>query len=188
MFERFTKRARAAVVMAQAEARRVGHDRIGTEDLLLGLLSNDEGVAGVVLRELGVTTELAERGIEERAATAADQRGLDDEDAAALAAIGIDLDEIRSRAEAAFGPGALRQPMGPSRRGHLPFSGGAKQVLKNALGEALRLRHNYIGTEHILLGLLDVEHDPGAAEVLAALGVVPEAVRDGVLTELRKAS
>jgi hypothetical protein len=187
MFERFTKRARAAVVMAQAEARRVGHDRVGTEDLLLGLLTNDDGIAGIVLRELGVTTELAARVIEERAG-AAGGGGLGDSDAAALAAIGIDLDEIRGRAEAAFGPGALDQTIGRSRRGHLPFTGGAKQTLKNALGEALRLRHNYIGTEHILLGLLDVEQDPGAAEVLAALGIVPEAVRDGVLTELRKAS
>jgi ATP-dependent Clp protease ATP-binding subunit ClpA len=184
MFERFTRDARHTVVAAQREARRLGHDRIGTEHLLLGLLGGEGGgIAGVVLRELGVTAAAVERAIDR----AHGRAGLDEADAEALAAIGIDLDEIRRRTEAAFGPGALRQPVGSARRGRLPFGPGAKRALQRGLREAVALRHSSVGTEHLLLGILAVPEDLGAAALRSA-GAVPEAVRDGILTELRRAS
>ena len=93
------------------------------------------------------------------------------EDADALAALGIDLDEVRRRVEEAFGPGALDRARAPKRRflgGHIPFAKEAKKALELSLREALALRHNYIGTEHMLLGLL---HGEGAAhDVLVARG------------------
>ncbi|MEU4220303.1 Clp protease N-terminal domain-containing protein [Actinoplanes sp. NPDC026623] len=89
----------------------------------------------------------------------------DEEDAAALKAIGIDLDAVRRAIEENFGPGALRLPRNapPKRRGLLgrlrgggrtPFSPRAKKVLELSLREALRLKHNFIAPEHILLGIL----------------------------------
>jgi hypothetical protein len=87
-----------------------------------------------------------------------------DSDVAALQSIGIDLDAVRKKIEETFGPGALEPPPTPCRRrgllrrwrpqGHTPFTPRAKKVLELSLREALRLKHNYIGTEHILLGLL----------------------------------
>jgi ATP-dependent Clp protease ATP-binding subunit ClpA len=183
MFERFTKRARRVVILAQGEARRLGDDGVGTEHLLLALTTEEGGIAATVLRELGATPEAVERALEDTHG----RGGLGDDDAEALAAIGIDLNEIRRRAEASFGPDALKAPRGATRRRHIPFSRGAKRTLKNALSEALGLRHNYLGTEHILLGLL-AERDDLGFKVLSSVGVVPEAVRDGVLTELRRAS
>src|SRR5262245_34370194 len=172
MFERFTKRARRVVILAQGEARRLGDDGVGTEHLLLALTAEEGGIAAMVLRELGATPEAVERALEE----AQGRGGLGDDDAEALATIGIDLNEIRRRLEASFGTDALKAHRGAaSRRRHLPFSGGAKRTLNNAVSEARGLHHNYIGTEHILLGLVAEREEPGF-KVLAAVGVVPEAV------------
>src|SRR5919199_5286442 len=103
MFERFTDSARQATVDAQLAARRLGHGHIGTEHLLLGLLETD-GIAAQVLRGLGVTPAAVEREV-----LAEVGRGpLGERDAEALEAIGIDLDEVRRRVEANFGPGALQ--------------------------------------------------------------------------------
>src|SRR5207342_165590 len=155
MFERFTDRARKVTVDAQAAARRLGHGHIGTEHLLLGLLEND-GIAAQVLSGAGVTRAAVEREI-----LAEVGRGpLGAGDAEALGAIGIDLDEVRRRMEASFGPGALQWHPDPScrgarpRLGHIPFTPRAKKVLELSLREALALKDRHIGTEHLLLGLI----------------------------------
>src|ERR671922_2778564 len=103
MFERFTDRARNVVIAAQQEARRLGHDCIATEHVLLGLL-REKGIAARVLADLGVTADAVEREV-----VAFVRPGpFGAADAEALGAIGIDLDEVRRRLEASFGPGALR--------------------------------------------------------------------------------
>ena len=188
MFERFTDRARKVTVDAQASARRLGHGSIGTEHILLGLLQGD-GIAAQVLTGLGVTPAAVEREV-----LAEVGRGpLGAGDAAALGAIGIDLDEVRRRAEASFGPGALYwNPDQRCRRarspfpvgGHIPFSPRAKKVLELSLREALALKHRYIGTEHILLGLVR-EGEGLAMLVLVRLGAGPQAIRGQVLDALR---
>ena len=112
MFERFTDGARNVLVRAQEDARRLGHGYIGGEHLLLALAAADEP-AGAILRDQGVTPERVEAEIVRfigrgPAAGPGDPlRGLDRE---ALAAIGIDLDVVRARIEAAFGPNALGWP------------------------------------------------------------------------------
>ena len=188
MFERFTDRARRAVTDAQVVARRLGHGTIGTEHLLLGLLQGD-GVAARVLGGLGITPAAVEREV-----LAEVGRGpLGVEDAAALGTIGIDLEEVRRRIEASFGPGALYWRPGrgcgrgrrlPPAKGHIPFSPRAKKVLELSLREALALKHNYIGSEHILLGLLREGEGLGML-VLTRLGAGPQLLRARVLDALR---
>ena len=117
MFERFTDGARHIVVQAQADARRLGHTYIGCEHLLLAAAAAGEP-AGAVLRDQGVTPERVEaeilRTLGRGPAGPADPlRGLDRE---ALAAIGIDLDVVRARLEAAFGPDALDRAVLANRR------------------------------------------------------------------------
>jgi ATP-dependent Clp protease ATP-binding subunit ClpA len=188
MFERFTNGARNVVTAAQQEARRLGHDCIGTEHVLLGLLRG-EGIAARTLAGLGVTAAAVEREVVAFVRPAPFGAA----DAEALGAIGIDLDEVRRRLQHTFGPGALRwrpgrrgRRRGPLPGGHIPFSPRAKKVLELSLREALRLKHNYIGTEHILLGLVR-EGEGLAAMVLTKLGVDLEALRARVLDELRRA-
>jgi ATP-dependent Clp protease ATP-binding subunit ClpA len=186
MFERFTDRARQVTVDAQATARRLGHGHIGTEHLLLGLLHSD-GMAAQVLRGLGVTPAAVEREV-----LAEVGRGpLGAGDAEALGAIGIDLDEVRRRMEASFGPGALHWHPDPDcrgarpRLGHIPFTPRAKKVLELSLREALALKHRHIGTEHILLGLVR-EGEGLAMLVLTRLGAGAELIRARVLDALRQ--
>jgi ATP-dependent Clp protease ATP-binding subunit ClpA len=188
MFERFTDRARNVAVDAQRAARRLGHGYVGTEHILLGLLQGD-GIAARVLGGLGVTSGAVEREV--LAEVGRGPFGADD--AAALGTIGIDLEEVRRRVEASFGPGALNWRPGrgcgrgrrlPLARGHIPFSPRAKKVLELSLREALALGHNYIGTEHILLGLLR-EGEGLAMLVLTRLGAGPQLIRARVLDALR---
>src|SRR6266508_3401970 len=188
MFERFTNEARNVVMAAQQEARRLGHDCVGTEHVLLGLLQG-EGIAARALADLGVTADAVEREV--LAFVRPGPFGA--ADAEALDAIGIDLDEVRRRLEASFGPGALRwrpgrrgRRRGPLPGGHIPFSPRAKKVLELSLREALRLKHNHIGSEHILLGMVR-EGEGLAMLVLVKLNASPEALRAGVLDELRRA-
>jgi ATP-dependent Clp protease ATP-binding subunit ClpC len=141
VFERFTDRARRVIVLAQEEARHLNHDYIGTEHLLLGLASEDQGVA-----------------------------------AKALELLGIQLETLRSEVKEVIGQGE-RAPSG-----HIPFTPRAKKVLELSLREALKLGHNYIGTEHILLGLIR-EGEGVAAQVLVQLGADLSRVREHV-TEL----
>ncbi|NHC43976.1 Clp protease N-terminal domain-containing protein [Motilibacter aurantiacus] len=185
MFERFTKPARAAVVQSQVEARRLGHDRIDDSHLLLGVLAQEAGVGARVLTELGVGLDAA------RDAVAA----LHAPDAQALGALGIDLDEVRRKAEAAFGEGALERRFARRRgffrrsTGHIAFTRPAKAALEDALRQALTLRHNYIGTEHLVLGLL-TGGSSTAGRVLHRLGVRVDAaeLRRRVLDELGRAA
>ena len=138
MFERFTDRARRAVVLAQEEARELGHDHVGTEHILLGMLRDGTGVAASALISLGITREAARDAV---AATV-------------------------SRSEA--------------MQERIPFTARAKRSLELALREALQLGCDYIGTEHILLGLI---HDDKsmAARTLNVLGAQPDAVRQRVI-------
>jgi ATP-dependent Clp protease ATP-binding subunit ClpA len=187
MFERFTDPARKVTVDAQLVARRLGHSHIGTEHLLLGLLETD-GVAAQVLGGLGITAAAVEREI----VTEVGRGPLGTGDAEALGAIGIDLDEVRRRMEASFGPGALHWHPDPRcrgerpRLGHVPFSPRAKKVLELSLREALALKHRYIGTEHLLLGLVR-EGEGLAMLVLTRLGAGPHVIRARVLDALRSA-
>lgn len=167
MFERFTDRARTTVVLAQQHARERGDETIGTEHLLRALVAAPDGRAALVLEAFSVRP----------ADVLADlDRPRPPADAEALAALGIDLDEVRRRAEEAFGEGALDRAPRPRRRrwGHIPFAKDAKKALELSLREALRMRHGALGTEHLLLGLL---HDGAACDVLAGRGVRLDAAR-----------
>ena len=165
MFERFTRDARQTIVLAQEEARRLHHASIGTEHLLLALLDEGNGAAAGALRDHGL--EAADLRARILRYLGSGEEGLDPE---ALAAIGIDLDQVRRATEASFGQGALAPR--PRRRpsGHLPFTGRAKKVLELSLREAIRLKHAHIGSGHILLGL--IREDEGlAARVLVDAGI-----------------
>ncbi|GAA1827478.1 Clp protease N-terminal domain-containing protein [Microlunatus capsulatus] len=172
MFERFTTAARAAVVGAQSHARQAGHAEIGAADLLAGVLDDVDGIPARVLADLGV---VAGEGV------AATEEVFDADDAAALGALGVDLDAVRRRAEETFGPGALdrrrRQRPGlfgrRSGAGHLPFNREAKSALELSLREALAEGHRSLGTEHVFLGLLATEEGT-ALRVLHRLGVTED--------------
>jgi hypothetical protein len=147
-FTRFTKRAKAAVIAAQAAARDRHHPTVETEHLLLGLFAGeDENVAVIALARLGVDRAAVERAVDERVAPGTD---------------------------------------GP--RGHVPFGAQAKKTLEITLREALRMGHNYIGCEHIVLALRRIE-DGLAARILADLGVtyadLEQAVREADVTSRR---
>ena len=144
MFERFTDRARQVVVLARDEARRLDHNYIGTEHILLGLIHEGTGVAARALRSLGIS----------------------------LAAVRQQVEEIIGRGQQT-----------PS--GHIPFTPRAKKVLELSLRESQQLGHNYIGTEHILLGLIR-EGDGVAAQVLVKLGADLNRVRTQVIQLLHE--
>jgi Clp amino terminal domain, pathogenicity island component len=139
MFERFTNRARNVVKLAQEEARRLDHDHIGTEHVLLGLLGEPEGIG-----------------------------------AKALVALGVSLEAVRADVERIIGRGQ------GAPTGHIPFTPRAKKVLELSLREALKLHHNYIGTEHIVLGLVR-EGEGVAAKILVESGADLPQVRQEVL-------
>ena len=120
MFERFTGQARTVVIQAQDHARRLGHNYIGCEHLLLAAASTAEP-ASAVLREHGVTPQAVETQIVRLIGLGQAARRLGSLDREALAAIGIDLDVVQARIEAAFGPGALtRAPSARQRRPGVP--------------------------------------------------------------------
>ena len=139
MFERFTDRARRVVVLAQDEARLLGHNYIGTEHVLLGLIREGDGVA-----------------------------------AKALTTLDISLEATRQQIEGIIGRGQ------EAPKGHIPFTPRAKKVLELSLREATQIGHDYIGTEHILLGLIR-EGDGVAAQVLVASGADLNRVRQQVI-------
>ncbi len=132
--ERFTQRARRVLSIAHQEAERLHSKEIGTEHLLLGLIQEEGGVAGRVLRELG-----------------------------------LEVERVKEMIERVIPPGRLF----PER---IQLSMGTEKVIQNAIEEARKLGHQYIGTEHLLLGLVR-ESEGTAADVLRRLGVSPEQVR-----------
>jgi ATP-dependent Clp protease ATP-binding subunit ClpC len=128
-FDKFTRRARKALSLAQEEAQRLGHDYIGTEHLLLGLVREGEGVAAEVLSNCGVK-----------------------------------LDEVRSAVETIIGRGNRIV------LGEVGLTPRAKKVIELAVDEARYMNHHYIGTEHLLLGLIREGQGIGAG-VLEKLGI-----------------
>ena len=131
MWEPFTERARRSIVLAQEEAQRLGNNYIGTEHILLGIISEGESLAAKVLESLGVN-----------------------------------LAKVRQEVEAIVGRG------GQTVQQEMVFTPRAKRVIELAFEEARQLNHNYIGTEHLLLGLIR-EGEGVAARVLTNLGVDP---------------
>jgi ATP-dependent Clp protease ATP-binding subunit ClpA len=196
MFERFTDKARTVVIAAKTVARERGDDHIGLAHMLYGLVTTD-GVAGRALTALGVDEAAVGRELG-RARTAggapAGSSGDTGGDAEALAAIGIDLDEIKRKIEESFGPGALdRVPLTP--KGPLNWTGDrfpideqAKLSLAMSIREARALHHNYIGTEHLLLGVLRAAernpHGEFAAVMLPDLGLDLATAHERVLAEV----
>jgi ATP-dependent Clp protease ATP-binding subunit ClpC len=138
VFERFTDPARQVVVFAQDEARALGHDYLGTEHLLLGLIREDRGAAARV-----------------------------------LASASVGEDAVRARAAATGVAAELKA-------GHIPFSPSARQVLEQSLRESVRRKHRFIGTEHILLGLVTVPEST-ATRILAETGADAGSIRDELL-------
>jgi ATP-dependent Clp protease ATP-binding subunit ClpA len=198
MFERFTVPARTVVVRAQEEAQALRHPAIGTGHLLLALLDDGTGVAGAVLRAAGAdraSVREALRGDAPAEDDTAEEGPLGAEDAAALKAIGIDLDAVRAKVEQIFGPGALATPQAPPPRrgfgarrgGARPFTRRARKVLELALREAIVLRSRSIGTEHLLLGLLREERGE-AAQVLTGRGLSLADLRRRTLDALAAAA
>ena len=173
MFERFTDEARAAVTAAQTEAAALQHGWIGTEHLLLGVLTTG-GHGARLLGGFGVDAGAVRNDVVRIVG-----RGEDDIDRDALATLGIDLDAVRERVERAFGPGALSRREG-CRRGWVgpraPFTPRAKKALELTLREGLALGARGLGSEHMVLGLLR-EGDGVAAQILTARSVTREAVR-----------
>ncbi len=143
MGTRFTDRAQRVILIAQEEAKRLNHDYVGTEHILLGLIALSEGVASQVFQNLG-----------------------------------IDLRKVRAEIEKIVGTGDNMMLLG-----EIPFTPRAKKVLEYAVEEAQHMGHSYIGTEHILLGLIR-EEEGVAARVLENLGLKLETVREEVLSIL----
>ena len=139
MFERFTERARQVVVLAQDESRALGHDYIGTEHILLGLLREQEGLAARVLESLDLTVE-----------------------------------EVRAQVVSIVGQGEA------AATGQIPFTPHAKEALEFSLREALALGHEWIGTEHVLLGLVRAT-DGVAARILLDFGADADTIRNEVI-------
>lgn len=139
-FSRFTPRARNVVVASQEEARAAGNDEIRPEHLVLGLLSEPDGLA-----------------------------------AKAILAQDVSLETVRRTATATLPAKAEEVPE------LIPYGSRTKKALELTFREALRLGHNYIGTEHILLALLELEDGTG---VLAGLGVEKAAAEEGIAAAL----
>ena len=180
MFERFTKRARTAVKAAQRLAVEADAETVRPEHLLLALLEDDDCLAVRVMRDLGAPSD----ALRDRLATVAGPTDrLKEDDAEALEAIGIDLAEVIRRVEDNLGS-ALGA--GSPRRRSPRFSKPTRKVLELSLREALALKHNYIGTEHILLGLARAG-DPVVDSAFAGLGLSHRDLRRTVVEALRRA-
>ena len=160
MFDRFTRETRAAVVLAQEEARDAGADRITPTHLLLGLLVHPPAY----LTDIGLTADAVRRSGAGRVITA--------EDESALRGIGVDLGAIADGVQERFGFDIRRPIRKRFRAGHIPFGPAAKKSLELAVREAVHRKERGIGAEHLLLGIVRSDD----AEVLTAIeSVVPRA-------------
>ena len=166
MFERFTDEARQTVVRAQEEARRLDASRIEPVHLLLAL-TRDTGRGGSALAAAGVDHATLSAALTHDAL-----------DADVLAAVGVDLAQVRATTEAVFGPGALDRGRRPAS-GHLPFAEGSKRALEETLRAALHRKERRLDTGHLLLGVLAVA-DPTARRVLAGLGADDDRLSAGL--------
>lgn len=181
MFERFTPAARSAVMRAQDETRQLAHPMVDCSHVLLGILQNSDSTGARALRSLGLEQDALREGVRRTHGAV-----FTEAEAEALRTVGIELDEVRRRIEETFGQGALERTFDPRRArggGHIPFTSGAKKALELALREALQLGHRYIGTEHIVLGLIRDERS-SALRLLQARGLDQERVRAAVFREL----
>jgi hypothetical protein len=202
MPEHLTPEARTVSRRAYDHARRLGHRYIGGEHFLLALSAADHPV-GAVLRERGVTPER----VEEEIVRLAGGGLFGDLDRSALAVIGVDVDAVRARIEASFGPDALTRANQAVRRGpgaswwdprrvtvagaerdgvFLPFTPGARKSVVNARAAAIR-HGTRIGVEHLALGLIAAD-DGLVPAILAAVGTSPPALRAAILDRGRRAS
>ena len=172
MFERFTRNARAVVGGAQQSAIQANAPEVRPPHLLESLVSTDSILAMQVLAGLGAPGDEVRRVVRGLVTHYAD--GLDADDAEALRLLGIDLDEVLNRIDT-----ELTDGRGPIPKGHKPFSRQSKKVLELSLREALRLGDGFIGTEHLLLGLLRAD-DPTVRQLLAAFDLTPDDVRRAV--------
>ncbi|AKP59870.1 Clp protease N-terminal domain-containing protein [Mycobacteroides abscessus] len=161
MFEKFQKSAKVAVMLSQEEAREMDDTRIGAEHVLVGVLDS----AGAPLSELMGGYGLTADGVRDRLRAGSEQPPMDDEDAEALRAIGIDLSQVRESVSKVFGPQAFDKAFEKSGRrkarvrgwrpfGMIPFNSSAKKCLELALREAIAHKDNWIGCEHMVLGIL----------------------------------
>jgi ATP-dependent Clp protease ATP-binding subunit ClpA len=173
MFKRFTDPAREASVRAQEQARSLGHNYIGIEHILLGLVATPESQSARCLESQGVDHDQVREALTRIIPPPGDL------DAEALETIGIDLFAVRNKVEATFGSGPLDRPPGSRGRrgrlasGHIPLTPRAKKVLELARREALRLHHEYIADGHILLGLLREGEGLAVRILVDAGGPVP---------------
>jgi ATP-dependent Clp protease ATP-binding subunit ClpA len=178
MFERFTKRARTAVEGAVEIAEEERAEEVRPQHVFAAMLRDPDTLAMMVLADLGASTEALGLELARRRDRYAE--GLGDEDAEALASIGIDLEEVLRRVD--------REEDGPTPRrgGHRKFAKSSKKALALSLREAISLGHNYIGTEHILLGIVR-GGDTVVRDTLTACGVETGTLRGAVKEALRRA-
>ena len=173
MFERFTRNARAVVVGAQEAAVRAGATHVRPAHILESLTATDDVLATKLLADLGAPGDELRRVV--RGLNARYSDGLDAEDAEALKLLGIDLHDVISRIDR-----DLNDDCGPGPRGgHKRLARESKKVLELSLREALRLGDGFIGTEHVLLGLIRAG-DRTVLQTLAAFDLDPGDVRRAV--------
>ena len=187
VFERFTRNARVAVMLAQEEARELCDRETGSQHLLLGVLQGGGEDLSAVLTGYGLTAEVVRARLSE--ASTGDTSF--DEDADALRAIGIDLGAVRDSVARMFGADAFDNALSRSgrrrrSRGRIPFSHAAKKALELALREALAHKDKEIRNEHLLLGILQGGDE--AAIALIAEYVYTAQLRASVIKLLDKAA
>jgi ATP-dependent Clp protease ATP-binding subunit ClpA len=154
-FQRFTRNARVAVMLAAEEARELCDRETGAQHLLLGVLQAAGAELSSVVAGFGLTAEVVRARLAE---TSTGDRSFD-QDADALSTIGIDLRAVRDSVSRTFGDDAFDRALSRSgrrrrSRGHMSLSHGAKKVLELALREALAYKDTEIRCEHLLLGIL----------------------------------
>jgi hypothetical protein len=180
-FSRFTPRARNSVSAAAEEARERGHDNVFPEHMVLGMLREPEGLAVKAVEALGVSTETVRQAVLAAMPPAASGErppGASPTAGASPAAGG--------QQAAVAGPGTGgQQAVGEASDGKIPFARRSKKAMELAVREALRLGHNYIGTEHLLLGVLEEEEGSGGT-TLSRLGVTRERAEQWLVSELQR--
>lgn len=154
-FQRFTRNARVAVMLASEEARELCDRETGSQHLLLGVLQAAGSELSAVVEGFGLTAE----GVRARLAESSTGNPSFDEDADALSTIGIDLRAVRDSVARTFGQDAFDEALSRSgrrrrQRGHMSLSHGAKKIVELALREALVHKDTEIRCEHLLLGIL----------------------------------